>query len=50
MRKNKTLLNDLIKAFQSIKCEDVLYPCIECSNKPICHKIANLIISIKKLY
>ena len=46
----KTLLNDLIKAYQSIKCEGVLYPCKDCSNKSICDKTANLIISIKKLY
>ena len=50
MRKNKTLLNDLIKAYQSIKCEGVSYPCINCSNKSICNKIVNLIISIEKLY
>ena len=46
----RTLLDDLIKAYQSIKCEGVLYPCIDCSSKSICEKIANLIISIQKLY
>ena len=49
-RKNKTLLDDLIKAYYSIKCEGSLYSCKGCSNKLICDDIENLIKSIKKLY
>ena len=46
----KTLLNHLINAYYSIKCEGILYSCKDCSNKLICEEIENLIKSIKKIY
>ena len=53
MRKNKTLLDDIKKVYNSISCVyqycDYEY-CNDCSNKKICDTVEDVIKSIGDLY
>ena len=53
MKKNKTLLDDLIKVSNSISCVyqycDYEY-CNDCSNKKLCDTVEDVIKSIGDLY
>lgn len=50
----RTLLNDLEKVYNSIKCvapnDSICSSCINCKNKHLCFTTFNLKYSIKKLY
>lgn len=50
----KTLLNDLEKIYNSIKCvapnDSICSSCINCKNKHLCFTTFNLKYSLKKLY
>lgn len=53
-RTNKTLLDDLEKVYNSIKCvapnNSICSSCISCKNKHLCFTTFNLKYSLKKFY
>ena len=49
MRKNKTLLDDVLKSYFSILCTSGV-SCEHCKNKILCDLTSNLLKLIKKLY
>lgn len=53
-RANRTLLDDLEKVYNSIKCvapnNSICSSCISCKNKHLCFVTFNLKYSLKKLY
>ena len=49
MRKNKILLDDVLKCYFSIPCTSGV-SCEHCKNKVLCDLTENLLNSLKKLY
>ena len=49
MRKNKTLLDDVLKSYFSISCTSGV-SCEHCKNKVLCDLTENLLNSLKKYY
>ena len=49
MRKNKTLLDDVLKSYFSIPCTSGV-SCEHCKNKVLCDLTENLLNSLKKYY
>ena len=49
MRKDKTLLDDVLKSYFSIPCTSGV-SCEHCKNKVLCDLTANLLKSLKKIY
>ena len=49
MRKNKTLLDEVLKIYFSIPCTSGV-SCEHCKNKVLCDLTENLLKSLKKIY
>ena len=49
MRKNKTLLDDVLKSYFSIPCTSGV-SCEHCKNKVLCDLTQNLLKSLKNYY
>ena len=46
----RTLIEDFIEIYNSIKCESKYCNCSKCSNKDFCEFVGNLINSMRKYY
>ena len=50
MKPKRTLFDDFIKIYTSIKCNSEYCNCNECSNKYICELVGNILNSMKYHY
>ena len=50
MKLKRTLLDDFMKIYENIECDNLESNCSECSNEYICDLIDEIIVSISKFY
>ena len=50
MKPKRTLLDDFMKIYENIECDNLYCNCKDCSNYYICELIDYVIVSISKFY